>query len=124
MKERFPAMVRISERTFEIRTKLNGDSGRVGVKGRDERQSTAPLTPTRPPREAVRTFQLTGVQAVIHGARRLGCSNSGTDLRASMGKDRETDVRSGADRAGLSRCLPKDQAGGAAERSQGFQQHV
>src|SRR5579859_1002029 len=69
MKERFPAMVRISERTFEIRTKLNGDSGRVGVKGRDERQSTAPLTPTRPPREAVRTFQLTGVQAVIHGAR-------------------------------------------------------
>src|SRR6185312_17282475 len=68
MKERFPAMVRISERTFEIRTKLNGDSGRVGVKGQDERQSTAPLTPTRPPREAVRLFQLTGVQAVIHGA--------------------------------------------------------
>src|SRR5579859_7709749 len=92
MKERFPAMVRISERTFEIRTKLNGDSGRVGVKGRDERQSTAPLTPTRPPREAVRTFQLTGVQAVIHGARRLGCGNSG-DVVTDAGASRTADIK-------------------------------
>jgi hypothetical protein len=71
MKERFPAMVRISERTSEIRTYANGGSGRGGVKGQDERQKTAPLTPSRPPRKTVRVFQLTGVQAVIHGAQLL-----------------------------------------------------
>ena len=66
--DRFPAMVRISESTSEIRTKFNGGRGRGGVKGRDERQSTAPLTSPRPPREAARCLQLTGVNAVIHGA--------------------------------------------------------
>jgi len=68
MQNGFPTMVRISERTSEIRTKLNGGSGRGGVKGQDERQRTAPLTPPRPPREAMCAFQLTGVVAVIHGA--------------------------------------------------------
>ena len=68
MKDRFPAMVRISERTSEIRTHANGGSGRVGVKGQDERQSTAPLTPPRPLREPARSFCLTAEEAVIHGA--------------------------------------------------------
>ena len=68
MKDRFSAMVRISERTSEIRTHANGGSGRVGVKGRDERQNTAPLTPTRPQRELARSFCLTAEEAVIHGA--------------------------------------------------------
>jgi hypothetical protein len=68
MKDRFPDMVRISERTSEIRTNHNGGSGRVGVKGQDERQSTAPLTPTRPQREPARSFCLTAEEAVIHGA--------------------------------------------------------
>src|SRR5271163_3953402 len=61
-------MVRISERTSEIRTHANGGSGRVGVKGQDERQTTAPLTPTRPLRELARSFCLTAEEAVIHGA--------------------------------------------------------
>ena len=61
-------MVRISERTSEIRTHANGGSGRIGVKGQDERQSTAPLTPTRPLREPTRSFCLTAEEAVIHGA--------------------------------------------------------
>ena len=47
---------------------LDCRSGRDGVKGQDERQSTAPLTPPRPPQEAMCVFQLTGVLAVIHGA--------------------------------------------------------
>src|ERR1035438_8834793 len=68
MKDRFSAMVRISERTSEIRTHANGASGRIGVKGQDERQSTAPLTPTRPLRELARCFCLTAEEAVIHGA--------------------------------------------------------
>ena len=68
MQERFPAMVRISESTSEIRTASHGGRGRDGVKGRDERQTTAPLTPSRPPREAVRVLQLTGDDAVIQGA--------------------------------------------------------
>ena len=71
MKDRFPAMVRISERTSEIRTHANGGSGRVGVKGQDERQSTAPLTPPRPLREPARSFCLTAEEAVIHGAQPL-----------------------------------------------------
>src|SRR5271165_7086547 len=61
-------MVRISERTSEIRTHANCESGRDGVKGQDERQSTAPLTPPRPPRELARSFCLTAEEAVIHGA--------------------------------------------------------
>src|SRR5271170_7392475 len=61
-------MVRISERTSGIRTHANGGSGRVGVKGQDERQTTAPLTPTRPLRELARSFCLTAEEAVIHGA--------------------------------------------------------
>ena len=68
MKDRFPDMVRISERTSEIRTHANGGSGRAGVKGQDERQSTAPLTPARPLREPARSFCLTAEEAVIHGA--------------------------------------------------------
>src|ERR1035438_2541693 len=68
MKDRFSAMVRISERTSEIRTHANGASGRIGVKGQDKRQSTAPLTPTRPLRELARCFCLTAEEAVIHGA--------------------------------------------------------
>ena len=74
MKDRFPAMVRISERTSEIRTHANGGSGRVGVKGQDERQSTAPLTPPRPLREPARSFCLTAEEAVIHGAPRVSSS--------------------------------------------------
>src|SRR5271165_4443356 len=61
-------MVRISERTSEIRTHANCESGRDGVKGQDERQSTAPLTPPRPQRELARSFCLTAEEAVIHGA--------------------------------------------------------
>ena len=61
-------MVRISERTSEIRTHAHGGSGRIGVKDQDERQSTAPLTPTRPLREPARSFCLTAEEAVIHGA--------------------------------------------------------
>ena len=72
-------MVRISERTFEIRTHVNGRSGRVGVKGRDERQSTAPLTPPRPQREFVRRFPLTAEEAVIHGAQLHLASRSSHD---------------------------------------------
>jgi hypothetical protein len=34
-----------------IRSQFNGGGGRDGVKGQDERQSTAPLTPPRPPEE-------------------------------------------------------------------------
>ena len=68
IQNRFPTMVRISESTSKIRTKLDGGSGRDGVKGPDERQRAAPLTPSRPPRVAVRVFQLTGGEAVIHGA--------------------------------------------------------
>ena len=70
-KDRFPAMVRISERTAEIRTHANGGSGRVGVKGQDVRPSTAPLTPTRPQREPARSFRLTEEDAVIHGVPRF-----------------------------------------------------
>jgi hypothetical protein len=68
MQDGFPIRVRISESTSAIRTEFDHASGREGVKGRDERQSTAPLTPSRPPREVVCAFQLTGGQAVIHGA--------------------------------------------------------
>jgi hypothetical protein len=37
----FPIMERISERTSEIRSKLNGGFGKAGVKGRDERKERA-----------------------------------------------------------------------------------
>jgi hypothetical protein len=65
-------MVRISETTSAIRTKLEGGRGREGVKGQDERQTTAPLTPSRPPRETACGFCLTRAPAVIHGARSGG----------------------------------------------------
>src|SRR5581483_692798 len=41
--------------------------GRDGVKGQDERQTTAPLTPPRPHRNRLRLFQLDRGDAVIQG---------------------------------------------------------
>src|SRR5260370_27898353 len=50
-------------------------SGRVGVKGQDERQTAPPLTPTRPLREISRRFTLTGADAVIHGIARISITH-------------------------------------------------
>ena len=44
-------MERSSEKSSELRSQFDCRSGRDGVKGQDERQRTAPLTPSRPPRE-------------------------------------------------------------------------
>src|SRR5208283_4092507 len=64
----FPDMERSSEKNSDLRSQLDCGSGRRGVKGQDERQRTAPLTPPRPPREAMPFLRLTGEDAVIHGA--------------------------------------------------------
>jgi len=45
----FSGMERSSEKNSDLRSKCDCGSGRDGVKGQDERQSTAPLTPSRPP---------------------------------------------------------------------------
>jgi hypothetical protein len=50
----FPVRERISDKNSDLRSQANGDSGRDGVKGQDERQRTAPLTPSRPQREIAR----------------------------------------------------------------------
>jgi hypothetical protein len=50
-KDRFSGMERSSEKNSDLRSKFDYGSGRDGVKGQDERQSTAPLTPSRPPEE-------------------------------------------------------------------------
>jgi hypothetical protein len=50
-KDRFSGMERSSEKNSDLRSKFDCGSGRDGVKGQDERQSTAPLTPSRPPQE-------------------------------------------------------------------------
>jgi len=60
-----------SEKTSELPSRSDCESGRGDVKGQDERHRTAPLTSPRPPREPVRIFPLTGVDAVIHGAPRF-----------------------------------------------------
>ena len=46
--ERHPVMGTSSEKTSELVPQYKGRSGRNGVKGPDERQQTAPLTPSRP----------------------------------------------------------------------------
>src|ERR1700690_1715882 len=85
-KDRFPAMVRISERTSEIRTHAHGGSGRIGVKGQDKRQSTAPLTPTRPQRETARSFCLTAEEAVIHGAQSVSRDKDDSSFLTQIGR--------------------------------------
>ena len=45
----FSGMERSSEKNSDLRSQFDCGSGRDGVKGQDERQSTAPLTPSRPP---------------------------------------------------------------------------
>lgn len=65
-------MERSSEKTSELRSGRNFGCGGTGVKGRDERQRTAPLTPA-PPRERFSMFvwgqkDLDSADEVIHGA--------------------------------------------------------
>ena len=48
-KDRFSGMERSSEKNSNLRSQFDCGSDRDGVKGQDERQSTAPLTPSRPP---------------------------------------------------------------------------
>src|SRR5260370_40462811 len=59
-------------------------SGRVGVKGQDERQTAPPLTPTRPLREISRRFTLTGADAVIHGIPRTSTNTPHIERRSSF----------------------------------------
>ncbi len=70
---RFSAMERSSERTSDLRSQVDCGSGRSGVKGQDERQRTAPLTPPRPQKGffAPRPGKggLTKNDAVIQGAK-------------------------------------------------------
>jgi len=95
-------MGRISERTSAIRPKANCESGRGGVKGQDERQTTAPLTPPRPQREPASSFCLTAEEAVIHGApigcwRTIGSSfarTAGSFAESGRGRGRPRDRRS------------------------------
>jgi len=71
----FPNMERITERTSEIRSKLNGGFGKAGVKGRDERKERA-LDTVLPKQTLPYAFftakgpkkSLDKADAVIHGA--------------------------------------------------------
>src|SRR6516225_6927484 len=45
-------MEQSSEKTSELCSQVDCRRGRDGVKGQDERQRTAPLTPSRPPQES------------------------------------------------------------------------
>jgi hypothetical protein len=47
MQDGFSVMGRSSEKTSELLPQIDCESVRDGVKGQDERQSTAPLTPSR-----------------------------------------------------------------------------
>ena len=51
MQDGFSNIERISEKTSELRSYFDGGRGRGGIKGQDERQKTAPLTPPRPLQE-------------------------------------------------------------------------
>jgi hypothetical protein len=57
----FSTMERISEKNSDLRSPLNREGGQAGVKGPDERQTTAPLTPASPPKRFPTPFsQKTG----------------------------------------------------------------
>jgi len=60
-------MGRSSEKNSDLRPQLDSGRGRSGVKGQDERQSSAPLTPLPPLRGVLHKNRLTGPDAVIHG---------------------------------------------------------
>ena len=62
---RFSDMEQSSEKTSELCSQVDCRSGQDGVKGQDERQRTAPLTPSRPPQEFC---VLTEADDVIHGS--------------------------------------------------------
>jgi hypothetical protein len=68
------------------RSQVDGESVRPGVKGRDERQTTAPLTPARTPQGdfacSVRKTGLTEADAIIHGLFATAPSGSGGLIRA------------------------------------------
>ena len=63
-----------------IRSRFNGGSGRDGVKGQDERQNAAPLTPPRPQRELP-------VEKVIDRGRRCHTWGTGYSSVVSGGLD-------------------------------------
>src|SRR6516162_8727667 len=63
--KRFSDMEQSSEKTSELCSQVDCRSGQDGVKGQDERQRTAPLTPSRPPQEFC---VLTEADDVIHGS--------------------------------------------------------
>src|SRR6516162_4015836 len=52
MQDGFSHMEQSSEKTSELCSQVDCRRGRDGVKGQDERQRTAPLTPSRPPQES------------------------------------------------------------------------
>ena len=64
MQDGFLFIERSSEKTSELRSPVDCRRGQDGVKGQDERQRTAPLTPSRPPEEF---FALTEADTAIHG---------------------------------------------------------
>src|SRR6516162_9393554 len=51
MQDGFSHMEQSSEKTSELCSQVDCRSGQDGVKGQDERQRTAPLTPPRPLKE-------------------------------------------------------------------------
>jgi hypothetical protein len=54
--EAFSTMERSSEKNSDLRSRLNDEGEDSGVKGQDERQSTAPLTPESSPPEIPALF--------------------------------------------------------------------
>jgi hypothetical protein len=56
MQDGFPMMERSSEKNSDLRSKANCEGEDWGVKGRDKRQSAAPLTPQSSPMEIPALF--------------------------------------------------------------------
>src|ERR1039458_884802 len=70
----FSMMERSSEKNSDLRSRVNCEGVETGVKGRDERQKTAPLTPVSTPKRFFALFSrkrlkksVDNADAVIHG---------------------------------------------------------
>src|SRR6516162_2728669 len=77
---RFSDMEQSSEKTSELCSQVDCRSGQDGVKGQDERQRTAPLTPSRPPQESCALKRLDRSRRCHTRKLRLGRSAIGKEI--------------------------------------------